>query len=281
MIEIRNLTKTFKKKKALNNINLKLYSGIYGLLGTNGAGKTTLIRCLTLLYPESKNTVYNNGILAYQDYDYLNKLGYLPQEFGLFRDLTVFDALLLLANFKGIEKTSAAEMINQCLRVTNLAEERDKKISSLSGGMLRRVGIAQALLNDPDLIIFDEPTAGLDPIERLRFKSIVSEIDKNKTVIISTHIVEDIESLCEKVIIMDSGEIKTCLSCDETRNIADGKVYEIPEEDAESLIGKIYIEKIYEHNQNKFARVLSSKKLNYPSCIPSVEDGYLCIIKGI
>ncbi len=282
MLEIRNLTKKFKAKKALNNINIILEEGVYGLLGANGAGKTTLIRCLTLLYSEGQKTIFLDGEPVGKNKNYLNEIGYLPQQFGLFKELTVFEAMVLLANFKGVSKAESANIIEECLLLVNLTEEKGKRVSSLSGGMVRRLGIAQALINKPKILIFDEPTAGLDPMERLRFKSILSKIDKkNTTTIISTHIVEDIEAVCEKVIVMDNGEIKACLSCQELSCMAKNKVYELPEEESSKLNGNFYVEKIIDNNGEKFARVISSEKLDAPLCTPNIEDGYLCLLKGI
>ncbi len=281
MIEIINLNKNFKKKNVLNNINIKLNNGIYGLLGANGAGKTTLLRCLTLLYQEGNKSIYNDGVLVSKSKGFLNKIGYLPQQFGLFNELTVFEGMQLMANFKGMKKADAIEDINKCLQLVNLMEEKNKKIRALSGGMLRRLGIAQALLNDPKIIIFDEPTAGLDPMERLRFKSIISKIEKDKTVIISTHIVEDVEAICDYVIIMEHGNIKGCMSCAELQKYANGKVFEIPENEMQKVKGCVYTEKTYERDGTIFARILSGQKQDYPICETNIEDGYLCIVNGI
>lgn len=281
MIEIQNLNKKFKKKNVLHNINIKLDNGVYGFLGANGAGKTTLLRCLTLLYQEGYKNIYFNDVLASKNKEFLNKIGYLPQQFGLFNELTVFEGMQLMANFKGMKKIDAIEDINKCLELVNLRDEKNKKIRALSGGMVRRLGIAQALLNDPEIIILDEPTAGLDPMERLRFKSIISTIKKEKTLIISTHIVEDIEAICDYVIIIDSGEIKGCMSCDELQKLAEGKVFEVPESDFEKLYGVVYTEKTYERDGVLYARILSAQKQNYTICQTNIEDGYLCVINGI
>lgn len=281
MIEIKNLNKSFKKKKVLHNINLKIDNGIYGLLGANGAGKTTLLRCMTLLYREGYKSLYFNDALASKNKKFLNKIGYLPQQFGLFNELTVFEGMQLLANFKGMKKIDAIEDIEKCLELVNLTKEKNKRIRALSGGMIRRLGIAQALLNNPEIIVFDEPTAGLDPMERLRFKSIISKIEKEKTVIISTHIIEDIEAVCDYVIIIDNGEIKGCMSCIELQKHAEGKVFEVPEAEIKKLNGFVYTEKTYERDGVLFARILSDQKQDYQTCQTNIEDGYLCVINGI
>lgn len=281
MIEVRRLSKSFGKKKVLKDVSFTMENGVYGLLGANGAGKTTLIRSLTLLYPDKQKAILKDGMPISNDKGYLGKVGYLPQQFGLFKELSVFDALSLLASFKGLDAKQSPVEIERCLELVNLSDERDKKVSSLSGGMLRRVGIAQALLGNPQLVIFDEPTAGLDPIERLRFKSIISKTDKKKTIIVSTHIVEDIEAVCDYVIILDSGKMLGVYTCEELKEKADGKVYEIPEEEVVPLNADVFVEKIFERGGHAIKRVLSSKRLNGSQCAPTLEDGYLCVVKGI
>ncbi len=281
MIEVKNLTKSFRKKKVLDNISFALKEGTYGLLGANGAGKTTLLRCLTMIYPEGGKTVLKNGKPIEKEKEYLSKVGYLPQQFGLFKELSVTDAIKLLANFKFSDRRISENEIDRCLKLVNLEEEKNKRVSALSGGMLRRVGIAQAILGEPDIIIFDEPTAGLDPTERLRFKSVISEIKNGKNVIISTHIVEDIEAVCNQVIIMDSGKINGVFTCRELRAIAKEKVYEIAENESDDIGIRFYTEKIFEREGKAYKRILCSDPLPLSTCEPTLEDGYLCIINKI
>ncbi|HZK21895.1 MAG TPA: ATP-binding cassette domain-containing protein [Oscillospiraceae bacterium] len=281
MLKINNLTKTFGKKKALDGVSITFDNGVYGLLGPNGSGKTTLLRCITMLYKEGDKAVTYNGKMVSDDKNYLNNIGYLPQQFGLFKELTVFETLMLIASFKEIDNNSAVLSINKCLELVNLTDMRDKRVKTLSGGMVRRLGIAQALLNDPQLIIFDEPTAGLDPEERLRFKSIITQIKKEATVIISTHIVEDVEAVCNHIVIMDSGKLKANLTGIELQEKASGKVYEILESKKECIKGKYYIEKRFEDSGEVFLRVLTADKQDFEPCSACVEDGYLCVIKGI
>ena len=283
-IEFKNVSFTYPsaENSTINNMSFKVKKGEnIAVVGENGAGKTTLIRCLTLLYKEGNSAIFMDGRPVTEDKNYLNKIGYLPQEFGMFKELSVFEAMKLLANFKGVEKQKSTEMIEQCIDFANLTEQKDKKVGALSGGMLRRLGIAQALLNNPKLLIFDEPTAGLDPMERLRFKSIVSEIEKDKITIISTHIVEDIEALCEKVIVMDSGKIIACMTCEELRKYAQGKVYETDEKAVELLQDNCFVEKVFERDGRNYARVLSAQKIDATECVPSVEDGYLCLVNKV
>lgn len=167
------------------------------------------------------------------------------------------------------------------IKTVNLTDKLNSKVSSLSGGMIRRLGIAQSLLGNPKIIIFDEPTAGLDPEERLRFKNIVSEISKNTIVIISTHIVEDIEAICDTIVIMNKGKLITSGSSSDIRNIAKSKVYIVPENDVLNLPNNCQIEKHLELNGQKCARVLSNLKLKYIQDSPNIEDGYICAIKNI
>ena len=199
MIELNALTKKIRKKVVLDQVSLRLESGVYGMLGPNGAGKTTLIRCLLELY-----TI--NGGKIRMDIPH-HRIGYLPQNFGLFRELTVYDMLYYFCGLKKISKEKREEVIEKSLAFVNLSEHKKSKISKLSGGMQRRVGIAQAIIGDPPLIIFDEPTVGLDPEERRRFKDMLFELKKDRVILFSTHIVGDLEDVCDKVIIMNNGRV--------------------------------------------------------------------------
>lgn len=201
MIEVKHVSKRFGKKQVLNNISCTIEKGIYGLLGPNGAGKTTLMRCMTNLYSLSGGEVLIDGVSSKKKKK--TNIGYLPQSFGLFKELNVYDSMNYFCNLKGIPKKERKEEILRCIHAVNMEENLKKAGGKLSGGMMRRVGVAQALLNHPELILFDEPTAGLDPEERIRFKNTISSLGGEETVIISTHIVEDIEACCDKVIVMD------------------------------------------------------------------------------
>jgi len=206
MLKVSNLTKGFKNKEVLKNLSIELDNGIYGFLGPNGAGKTTFIRCICGVY-KTKSCVCTLDKAEVGSKEYVNSMGYLPQNFGLFRDMKVYNALEYMAFLKNIKKEKHKEEIESVLKRVNLEDKINNKVKSLSGGMLRRLGIAQALLGDPRLLVFDEPTAGLDPEERMRFKKIISELEKDKIILISTHICSDVESLCDKVIIINDGKI--------------------------------------------------------------------------
>ena len=281
MLEIKNLTKSFGKKEVLTDFNYCFNNGIYGILAPNGAGKTTLLRCITQIYKEGEKSVFYNNDLLVKNKEFNHIIGYLPQQFGLFKNLSVFDALILLANFKGIDKKSSFYNIKDFLEIVNLNSEEKKKVGALSGGMLRRLGIASALLGDPKIILLDEPTAGLDPEERIRFKNIISSISKNKTVILSTHIVEDVEALCDEIIIMKKGKLVTSGSCEHIRQSAQNNVFLVPEEVLKgekikySVLGKTFV------NDVACVRILSTEFAKSEFAIsPTVEDGYVCIIEN-
>ncbi len=209
MLNITQLKYMIGGKKILKGIDIELDNGVYGFLGPNGAGKTTLIRCLTGIYKLKKDCgdIVLDEKLHVTDREYINSSGYLPQSFGLFKDMKVRDALMYLAALKGMKEDEAKIDVEECLEKVNLSDRINDKVKSLSGGMVRRLGIAQALLGNPRIIIFDEPTAGLDPVERARFKDIIKNIPKDRIVIISTHIVSDVEDVCDKVMVINEGKI--------------------------------------------------------------------------
>lgn len=281
MLEIRSLNKTYGKKVVLNNINLSLNDGVYGFVGPNGAGKTTLFKSILLLNNNNQKNIYYNNKLASKNKLYLNDVGYLPQNFGLFADLSVGDALKLLANFKEMSPKIINKRIDECLKLVNMRDHYNDKMKTLSGGMIRRIGIAQAMLNNPKILILDEPTVGLDPEERIRFRNIISNISKNRIILISTHIINDIEDVCNKVIVMDNGEIKETCHIENLKKYAEGKVFELPYLDLPSINGDYYIEKKITVDGIDMVRVLTSEKQRFEPCIPNIEDGYICLTKTI
>lgn len=280
MIEIKHLCKNFGRKRVLKDINCELSEGIYGLLGPNGSGKTTLMRCLTNLYPLTSGEIRINGISSKRGSKL--RIGYLPQFFGLYKELTVKDSMRLFCNLKKVKRSDEREIIQDCLEAVNMSRYQDVSGRKLSGGMVRRVGIAQALINHPELVLFDEPTAGLDPEERMHFKKVISQLGEKETVLISTHIVEDIEASCDRVIIMNHGEICCVLSCEELVHIADGKVFACKKGDEKQINGKYFIEKQYEEDGEIYYRILTNEdcKVLMPVS-PVLEDGYMCVIKAI
>lgn len=210
-IELKNLQKTYKGgKAALKDLSLTLASpSLIGLVGPNGAGKSTLMKLLTAnLLPSSGEIQIDGAPIVKQEKLLKSSLGYLPQEFGLFEDLTTAQFLDYMAALKGIERRAAKDEIGRVIALTNLEDKRKSKIRTLSGGQKQRVGIAQALLGEPRLLIFDEPTVGLDPAERVAFRNLFAEAAKTRLVILSTHIIEDVQSACDHLIVLSQGEIR-------------------------------------------------------------------------
>ncbi len=209
-LKLTELTKTFGSVNAVDHVSYTLGRGVYGLLGVNGAGKTTLMRMLTTLVKPTSGAITLDGrdIFAL-DRSYRNLLGYLPQEFGVYPEFTVQDYLLYIASIKGLRPAAAKERVKALLHQVGLTKARNKKMKALSGGMKRRAGIAQAMLNDPKILILDEPTAGLDPNERIRFRNLISELASDRIVLLSTHIVSDIESIADEILLMKDGKITT------------------------------------------------------------------------
>lgn len=207
-LEMEQLTKQYKKKTAVRDVSLVLTSGVYGLLGENGAGKTTLLRMICgILKPTSGSIRCGGQEISAMGSDYRRLLGYLPQDFGYYPNMTAERYLRYLAELKAVPPQLCDQKIAELLELVELGAERKNKIKTFSGGMLRRLGIAQAMLNDPQILILDEPTAGLDPKERIRFRNLISEFSKNRIVILSTHIVSDVEYIADELILMKKGQI--------------------------------------------------------------------------
>ena len=207
-LQMVNVTRKFGDFCAVDDLNLTITNGVYGLLGVNGAGKTTLMRMIcTLLPPTSGKILCDGKDIFKMDGKYRNLLGYLPQEFGFYPDFTVKDYLMYIASLKGIRSMIAGKRVKELLEQVGLAKSVNKKMKKLSGGMKRRAGIAQAMLNNPKILILDEPTAGLDPTERVRFRNLISELSEERIVILSTHIVSDVEYIANEIWLMKEGQI--------------------------------------------------------------------------
>lgn len=209
-LEIKNLSKTYGNGvKALQNVSLTIEKGMFGLLGQNGAGKSTLMRTIATLQEPDSGTIHFNQIDVLKQPEELRKvLGYLPQEFGVYPNVTAQELLLHIADMKGVtSKSDRKNLVKAILNRVNLYDVKDKKLDGYSGGMKQRFGIAQALIGNPELIIVDEPTAGLDPMERNRFYNLLAELGENIVVILSTHIVEDISTLCDKMAVIGGGKL--------------------------------------------------------------------------
>ena len=207
-LKISKLTKQFGDFTAVDCLNITMTNGVYGLLGVNGAGKTTFMRIIcTLLQPTSGQILCNGKDIFQMGADYRKLLGYLPQEFGFYPEFTVKDYLLYIAALKGIRPAVAKKRVKNLIAKVGLSKAENQKMKKLSGGMKRRAGIAQAMLNDPKILILDEPTAGLDPNERIRFRNLISELSQERLVLLSTHIVSDVEYIANEIWLMKEGKL--------------------------------------------------------------------------
>lgn len=226
-LKIQGLYKSYRDKEALKNINITLNSGTYGLLGENGAGKSTLMRILTTVDFGSKGSIrFNGSDIVKLDQDYRGNVGYMPQDLNVYPSFTAKDFLEYMGALKGIAPEVLKHKIPEVLEFVNLSNVANKRVSAFSGGMKRRIGIAQAILNDPKILVLDEPTAGLDPKERIRFANIISAMSKDKIVILSTHIVSDIEAIANNLIVIKSGEILQSGEINSMVSSITGKVWE-------------------------------------------------------
>lgn len=225
-LKITDLTKTFQDLNAVDRVSYTFGNGVYGLLGVNGAGKTTLMRMLcTLMKPTSGTILWNGKDIFQMDGEYRKLLGYLPQDFGYYPDFTVYDYLQYIASIKGIRPSVAKQRIDELLHQVGLTKAKNKKMKKLSGGMKRRAGIAQAMLNNPKILILDEPTAGLDPNERIRFRNLISELSQDRLVLLSTHIVSDVEYIANQILLMKDGKIVRSGTADELIDFMPEKVW--------------------------------------------------------
>lgn len=224
---VDRVTKQFKNKIAVDEVSLKLQEGVYGFLGANGAGKTTLLRILVGVLKATAGDIVCNGTeIGAMDGEYRRILGYLPQDFGYYPDFSARRYLEYLAACKAVPKAMAKEKVQEVLELVGLKREQKKKIKTFSGGMIRRLGIAQALLNDPEILVLDEPTSGLDPKERIRFRNIISALSKGRIVILSTHIVSDVEFIADQILLMKQGCIVEQGTLHEVTDSVQGKVWE-------------------------------------------------------
>lgn len=275
-----NLCKDFGGNTAVAGITAVLEPGIYGLLGANGAGKTTLLRMICGVLKPTAGQVRLDGIpidalgAAYRD-----KLGYLPQEFVGYPQYSARDFLLYMAVLKGMTRSQAVPKIQDLLSMVRLQEVANKKLRAFSGGMRRRLGIAQALLNDPDILILDEPTAGLDPKERVHFRNILEGYAQQKIVLLSTHIVSDLEAIAHKVFLMKDGRFQTQGSVSELLQQAKGRVWEltVPSREAEAWQARVTVANLRFESNSVTLRILADAKPAPAArpCIPTLEDLYL------
>ncbi|MFQ9310066.1 MAG: ABC transporter ATP-binding protein [Paraclostridium sordellii] len=282
-LTLKNITKVFKDKIAVNDFNVILTSGVYGLLGPNGAGKTSLMRIIADVSNATSGEVYLNGKSKTElGADYRDVLGYLPQDVGFYKSFTAQKFLEYVATLKGIDKEKASIKIDELLKFVNLEKDRKRKIGKFSGGMKQRLGIAQALLNDPKILILDEPTAGLDPNERIRFKNLIAEISRDKIVILSTHIVSDVEFIANEILIMRDGELVEKATPVEMLNSIRGKVHslKIKEDLLHKVQSKFKVSNIIRDHEHIMVRVVGDESplidgIEVIDESPNLEDLFL------
>ena len=281
-IVIKNLSQNYGRKAALKNVSVTIHSGMYGLLGRNGAGKTSLMRILATLSVPSGGEVSMNGISIKETGKIREIIGYLPQNFSFYKNMSVYDAMDYLGLLSNLPDKIRKERIVSLLERVNLKENMRTKIKALSGGMRQRLGIAQALLHDPQILIVDEPTAGLDPEERIRFRNLLSEFAEDRIVILSTHISSDVEASCENIGVLDNGKMIWNGATEELVKQAEGKVYLIS---AGKKQDKIIREKYTVLNIIAFGsgtqyRVLSETLPEEKHILqdPTLEDGYMYLL---
>ena len=279
-LSIDRLTKHFGSKIAVDCVSTTLAPGVYGLLGANGAGKTTLMRMLcAILEPTSGEVRLDGKEIAAMGEDYRDVLGYLPQDFGYYPTYTAAEFLSYIAALKGIPRDRAGKRVKELLEMLDLAHVADKKIKTFSGGMKQRVGIAQALLNNPQILILDEPTSGLDPKERVRLRNLLSEYAGNKIVILSTHIVSDVEAIADVVLVMNAGKIILQGTVPELAGQVEGCVWEltVPRARAREWQERVTVANYRHEGDNVVLRIISDEKPSDEAVPidPSLDDAYL------
>ena len=279
-LKITNLSKIFGDFTAVDNLNVTMTTGVYGLLGVNGAGKTTLMRMLCTLLKPTSGTIYCDGKDIFSmDSEYRKLLGYLPQEFGFYPEFTIKDYLLYIASLKGIRPIVAKKRVKELVAKVGLQKAINKKMKNLSGGMKRRVGIAQAMLNNPKILILDEPTAGLDPNERIRFRNLISELAEERLVLLSTHIVSDIEYIANEIWLLKDGKLMHKGSSEEVIDSMPENEWEcyVEKNDVSYFMNKYKISNMKTEANGVMLRIISLEKpIANAKCVEaSLEDVFL------
>ena len=279
-LSIDRLTKHYGSKIAVDSVSATLKKGVYGLLGANGAGKTTLMRMLCAILESTSGGVFLNGKdIIEMGADYRNVLGYLPQDFGYYPGYTAMEFLMYVSALKGIPKSIARKRTVELLEEVGLGDAADRKVRTFSGGMKQRIGIAQALLNHPEILILDEPTAGLDPKERVRFRNLLSDYAGDKIVTLSTHIVSDIEAIADEVLFMKKGKFVLQGSVPALIKKAGGRVWEltVPQEETRKWQAKSTVANLRHEGQQAVLRIISEHMPDERAvpCEATLEDLYL------
>ena len=278
---LENVSKCYRNGTwAIRDFSLTFTPGVWGLLGPNGAGKTTLMRMLATITRVSRGRIFWNDVDCAASPNALRSvLGYLPQDFGVYPNLNGTEFLEYIAAVKGIAGKAATQRIAELLEIVNLTGESRRPLGTYFGGMKQRIGIAQALLNDPRVLIVDEPTSGLDPEERLQFRNLLSELSGNRIILLSTHIVSDIEAVATRVALMRHGRLLSCLSVDELLHGVTGRVWEVvvPSSGVDSLRQRYRVSGLVHREDGVHARVLADDRPSFGTRLlePSLEDAYL------
>jgi ABC-2 type transport system ATP-binding protein len=281
-LQMEGITKSFKDKEVLKGISLRMENGVYGLLGPNGAGKTTMIRILADILQPTKGRILING----QDKntcgdEYRAKIGYLPQDMSFYSDFTGRDYLQYVSALKGVPASKAGEQIEALAYNVGLSDDLHRRCVTYSGGMQRRLGIAQALLDNPEILILDEPTAGLDPHERIKFRNIISAYSKDRLVLLSAHIVSDVDSIARQVMMMEYGKVERIHSCEEYMEQIEGCVWNlrVPVDRLVAFQNNAVISNVVPHGGEMEVRVIDEKKPSDDAVAvaPNLEDAYLYI----
>lgn len=282
-LTLDRVTKNYGNKIACDRISLTLSKGVYGLLGANGAGKTTLMRMMCGVLSPTSGSISYDGIDVSRE-EYREVLGYLPQDFGYYPEFTAQDFMMYIAALKGLPKAKAKVRTAELLELVSLKNEAKKKIKTFSGGMNQRLGIAQAMLNDPKILVLDEPTAGLDPKERVRFRNLISRMGADRIILLSTHIVSDIEHIANTILVMKSGQLIHSGSLDEIISVIKGKVWEctVPQDIADVLTEKYPVINTRNASEGVFLRLVCDE-VPCDSAVnaeATLEDLYLYYFSG-
>lgn len=285
-LKMKNLTKRYGDKTAVDRLNVSLTKGVYGLLGANGAGKTTWIRLICgIQKPTSGKILFNGRSIETLGEKYREQIGYLPQRFPYYPNFSAWDYMLYIAALKGMEAKESERRSRELLEAVGLTKQSRKKIRTFSGGMKQRLGIAQAMLNEPHILVLDEPTAGLDPKERVRFRNLISALSKDCIVILSTHIVSDVEFIAEKIIMMKSGKILHYGNPREITAEIQGKVWEcaVPAREAEVYAERFNVSNLRNTDGRRTILRIVSEEKPFSGSVPAepnLEDLYLYYFKG-
>lgn len=279
-LKLMDVQKKYKDKEAVRKFNYTFTNGVYGLLGENGAGKTTLMRLICGVLQPTRGSIYCDNIeIDSMGAEYRRLLGYLPQDFGYYGDFTAERFLRYMAALKALPEDYADSRIDELLDMVELKNVKKKKLKTFSGGMIRRIGIAQALLNDPEILILDEPTAGLDPKERVRFRKVISSLGKNRIVLLSTHIVSDIDYIADKILIMKNGELIQEGTEKKIIEKVEGHVWKcvVSEKEAERIENLYIVSNMRNSGENVELRIISKKQpvVNAKNVESTLEDAYL------